>query len=400
MATGNEPANTLIISFSKCHDIMKTRIIESISKIAAADWNQCATTQDGVLNPFCSHGFLSALEQSGCAVAETGWLAQHVVLEDENGALKGATPLYLKSHSQGEYVFDHGWANAYEQAGGQYYPKLQCSVPFSPVTGPRLLSSSSENKKLLLEASITHAKKLGISSLHFTFLEENDCDVMTSNDLLFRKDQQFHWLNEGYRSFEDFLQALSSRKRKNIAKERRIATENNIDIELIRAQDIQEYHWDHYFEFYLDTSNRKWGRPYLNREFFSLLSEKIPENLLLIMAKRDGSYIAGALNLIGADILYGRYWGATEYHKFLHFEICYYQAIEFAINNKLSKVEAGAQGDHKLARGYVPMATHSAHWIENPSFKQAIENYLAQERKAVGRDIEYLREFTPFKKNN
>lgn len=379
---------------------LKTRIIEDISEIAEADWNRCATTQDGELNPFCSHGFLSALEKSGCAIAETGWLAQHVILEDENGAVMGTSPLYLKNHSQGEYVFDQGWANAYEQAGGQYYPKLQCSVPFSPVTGPRLLSLNSEFKKLLLEATIVHAKKLNISSLHFTFLDECDLDVMTSGNLLFRKDQQFHWVNDGYRSFEDFMQALSSRKRKNIQKERRIAVENDIDIELIRAQDIQEHHWDHYFEFYLDTSNRKWGRAYLNREFFSLLSEKIPENLLLIMAKRDGKYIAGALNLIGADILYGRYWGATEYHKFLHFELCYYQAIEFAINNKISKVEAGAQGDHKLARGYVPVATHSAHWIENSSFKQAIEKYLAQERIAVGRDIEYLQEFTPFKKNN
>lgn len=379
---------------------MQTRIIEDIGEIDEVDWDRCATTHGGVLNPFCSYGFLSALEQSGCATAETGWLAQHVILEDERGILRGATPLYLKSHSQGEYVFDQGWANAFEQAGGHYYPKLQCSIPFSPVTGPRLLSPDPEYRELLLEASIAHAKRLNISSLHFTFLDENDCDVMTSHSLLLRKDQQFHWLNDAYRSFADFLQALSSRKRKNILKERRIAIENGIDIELIRAQDIQEHHWDHYFQFYVDTSNRKWGRPYLNRNFFSLLSEKIPDNLLLIMAKRDDKYIAGALNLIGRGVLYGRYWGATEYHKCLHFELCYYQAIEFAINNKLSKVEAGAQGDHKLARGYVPIATHSAHWIENLSFKQAIEKYLAQERKAVGQDIEYLRDFTPFKKNS
>lgn len=378
---------------------MRTRIIKNIDDISAEAWNACATIASEGLNPFCSHGFLSALEKSGCVSAKTGWLPQYIILEDKNGAVLGAVPLYLKSHSQGEYVFDQGWANAYEQAGGRYYPKLQSSIPFSPVTSPRLLASKLEHKEILLKTAINLADELQISSLHFTFLEQDDVDVMASHHLLNRKDQQYHWINDGYRSFNDFLEALSSRKRKNIQKERRCTVENDIEIEWVRSSEISQDHWDHYFEFYLDTANRKWGRPYLNREFFSRLSENIPDNLLLIMAKRDGRYIAGALNLIGDDILYGRYWGATEYHKFLHFELCYYQAIDFAIKHGLSKVEAGAQGDHKLSRGYVPVETNSMHWIENPSFRDAIKNYLAQERKAVGRDIEYLKDFTPFKKS-
>ncbi|MBT7581444.1 MAG: N-acetyltransferase, partial [Kordiimonadaceae bacterium] len=336
---------------------------------------------------------------SGCASADTGWLAQHIIAENDLGDVVGVMPLYLKNHSQGEYVFDHAWANAFENACGHYYPKLQCSIPFSPVTGPRLMGENAETKKLLLDTAINHAEQSGVSSLHFTFIEQDEIDVMTSHGLLQRQDQQYHWLNDGYRSFNEFLEALSSRKRKNILKERRGALENDIEIELIQAHEICEHHWDHYFEFYINTANRKWGRPYLNREFFSILSENIPENLLLIMAKRNGHYIAGALNLIGKDTLYGRYWGATEHHKFLHFELCYYQAIEFAIKNGLGKVEAGAQGDHKIARGYVPVATNSAHWIENPSFKDAIERYLNQERRAVSQDIEYLKEFIPFKKN-
>lgn len=378
---------------------MRTRIIDSITSISKDAWNTCATPKNGGLNPFTSHGFLSALEESGCASARTGWLPQHILLENEKGELLGALPLYLKSHSQGEYVFDQGWANAFEQAGGQYYPKLQSSIPFSPVTSPRLLATDLTHKEILLKSAINLADKLQVSSLHFTFLEQDEVDVMTSHHLLHRKDQQYHWINNGYRSFNEFLEALSSRKRKNIQKERRGALESNIEVEWIRSSDITDDHWDHYYEFYLDTANRKWGRPYLNRDFFSHLGHNIPDNVLLMMAKRDGRYIAGALNLIGGDILYGRYWGATEYHKFLHFELCYYQAIEFAIENNMSKVEAGAQGDHKLSRGYVPIETNSMHWISNPSFRDAIQKYLAQETIAVGRDIEYLKELTPFKKS-
>ncbi|MDG1995863.1 MAG: GNAT family N-acetyltransferase [Emcibacteraceae bacterium] len=375
---------------------MKSRVIDNINDVSAYDWDHCASESK---NPFCSHGFLSALEESGSVNAQTGWHPQHIILEDDKNTV-GVMPLYLKNHSQGEYVFDHGWANAYEQAGGHYYPKLQCSIPFSPVTGQRLLTTGHENKKLLLEASINHAKQLSISSLHFTFIENDDFEVLSSQGLLHRQDQQFHWINNGYRSFNDFLETLSSRKRKNINKERNTALENGLKIEWIKAEDINEHHWDHYYEFYVNTANRKWGRPYLNRDFFSLLSKKIPKNLLLIMTKRDDQYIAGALNLIGENTLFGRYWGATEYHKCLHFELCYYQAIEFAIKHKLSKVEAGAQGDHKIARGYIPMATNSMHWIENPSFEDAIKKFLDQERKAVEREIDYLKELTPFKKDN
>ena len=373
---------------------MKSRIINSISEISEQNWNSCTNG----INPFCSYGFLNALEKSGCTNETTGWLPQHIIAEDKSGTVVGVMPLYLKNHSQGEYVFDHAWASAFQNAGGHYYPKLQCSIPFSPVTGPRLMSENAETKKFLLETAIYHAEQCGVSSLHFTFIEEGDIDVMTSHRLLHRQDQQYHWLNDGYWSFNEFLGALSSRKRKNISRERRGAILNDIEIELIQAHDINEHHWDHYFEFYMNTAHRKWGQPYLNREFFSLLSENIPENLLLIIAKRKGRYIAGALNLIGKDTLYGRYWGATEHHKFLHFELCYYQAIEFAIKNGLGKVEAGAQGDHKIARGYVPVATNSAHWISNQSFRDAIEIYLNQERRAVSQGIEYLKEFTPFKK--
>lgn len=376
---------------------MRTRVIESINEVSETDWNGCATSEEDGLNPFCSHGFLSALEESGCVSAKSGWLPQHIILEN-NDKIIGALPLYLKSHSQGEYVFDHGWANAFEQAGGRYYPKLQSSIPFSPVTGPRLLSQNVEYKNILLDAAIEYAHKYHISSVHFTFINDEDFDVMRARKLLHRQDQQFHWINNGYKSFEDFLVMLSSRKRKNIQKERLKALEAELDIEWILADQITEDHWNFYFEFYMNTANRKWGRPYLNRTFFSLLSEKIPNDLLLIMAKRDGRYIAGALNLIGNKTLYGRYWGATEYHKFLHFELCYYQAIDFAIKHKLSKVEAGAQGEHKIARGYIPCPTNSMHWIENLSFREAVKNFLDQERKAVGREIEYLSEFTPFKK--
>lgn len=378
---------------------MRTRIIENISEVTADAWNNCATHAAEGLNPFCSHGFLSALEKSGCATARTGWLAQHIILEDKDGALLGATPLYLKSHSLGEYVFDQGWANAYTQAGGNYYPKLQSSIPFSPVTSPRLLSPNPAYKELMLKAAINLAKKLSVSSLHFTFLEQDDVDLMKSHHLLKRNDQQYHWINNNYGSFTEFLEALSSRKRKNILKERACAAQNNIEIEWVQASEITEDCWDNYFEFYLNTAQKKWGRAYLNREFFSRLSENIPDNLLLVMAKRDGRYIAGALNLIGDHILYGRYWGATEHHKFLHFEICYYQAIEFAIKSKLTKIEAGAQGDHKLSRGYIPVTTNSMHWIENSSFRNAVDNYLDQERTLVRKDMEYLNELTPFKKN-
>lgn len=373
---------------------MQFRVTHNIKEISAEDWDGCNHSK----NPFSSYGFLSALEESGSVHADTGWHPQHIVLES-SGEIVGVMPLYLKSHSQGEYVFDHGWANAYEQAGGNYYPKLQCSIPFSPVTGPKLLAISEEHKKLLLESAIHHSKSLGVSSLHFTFLRQDELKIMEENDLLTRNDIQFHWVNDRYNNFENFLATLSSRKRKNINKERKTAIQNDIQIEWVTGKDITERHWDYYYDFYINTSNRKWGRPYLNRKFFSLLSQNLTENVLLIMAKRDDRYIAGALNLIGHNTLYGRYWGSTEYHKCLHFELCYYQAIDYAIKNKLKCVEAGAQGDHKIARGYAPTITNSAHWISNPSFEDAIKKFLAQEQKAVEREKEYLNAFVPFKEN-
>jgi uncharacterized protein len=382
---------------------MKSKIIDNIQAITPHDWDRCALQGRTGFNPFCSHGFLSALESSGCVNASTGWLPQHMVLENDQNDIIGVMPLYLKHHSQGEFVFDHAWAQAFENAGGHYYPKLQCSIPFSPVTGPRLMinpevSNKNEAKKKLLSDAIAHAEKCGVSSAHFTFLENDEADLMKSCGLLIRHDQQFHWVNNEYKSFEDFLSSLSSRKRKNIIKERNQAVQNDIEIEVLKKGHITEDHWDHYFHFYLDTSNKKWGRPYLNRKFFSLLSDRIGDNLVLIMAKRNNQYIAGALNLVGNDVLFGRYWGAIENHRFLHFEVCYYQAIDYAIKNNLLKVEAGAQGEHKISRGYQPTVTQSAHWIANPSFKGAVKNFLDQERIAVQQNIDYLRKFEPFKK--
>ncbi|WP_417318487.1 GNAT family N-acetyltransferase [Emcibacter sp.] len=380
----------------------RLRIIDSLSKISPESWNACALQAASGHNPFVSHEFLHALEASGCATADTGWLGQHLLVEEDDGGITGILLLYLKSHSYGEYVFDHSWANAYEQAGGNYYPKLQSSVPFSPVTGPRLMVHPGANRdtvgRLLVKGAIQRCEDLGLSSLHVTFAPEEDWKLMADCGMLQRQDQQFHWLNDGYQTFDDFLAALSSRKRKNIRKERREAIADDIGIERLTGREITEDHWDHYFNFYMDTANRKWGRPYLNREFFSRLGEALSDRILLIMCKRDGRYIAGALNLIGDDTLYGRYWGAVEEHRFLHFEVCYYQAIEYAIEKGLARVEAGAQGEHKLARGYVPSKTFSAHWIGNESFRDAVERYLRQERNQVEGEMTFLESFTPFKK--
>ena len=381
--------------------LYNAQVITSLSEVSQQDWNSCCFNAATGHNPFLSHQFLSALENSGSATAETGWQAQHILLW-KGDILVGIMPLYLKNHSRGEYVFDHAWANAYQNAGGQYYPKLQSSIPFTPVTASKLMAlpgeDSPEIQQHLISSALSLTEKFSISSLHVTFAEKAEWDMMADHGFLQRLDQQFHWLNEGYGSFEDFLMALSSRKRKNIRKERKQAVLNDIEIERLSGKDITEDHWDHYYSFYLDTSNRKWGQAYLNREFFSLLGESMADRILLIMCKRDNRYIAGALNLISDDTLYGRYWGAIEDHRFLHFEVCYYQAIEYAIQQGLRKVEAGAQGDHKLARGYLPTSTHSAHWISNPSFRDAISDYLIHEREAIRQDKEVLLRFAPFKK--
>ncbi|WP_339861175.1 GNAT family N-acetyltransferase [Paremcibacter congregatus] len=380
-------------------------LITSLDEISAEEWDSCCFTQETGHNPFISHAFMSALEDSGCAVADTGWQAQHIIARaGDKGNIVGVMPLYLKSHSYGEYVFDHAWANAFQSAGGHYYPKLQAAVPFSPVTTPKLLvhptALKAEVQTILVQAAEAAARKLSVSSLHVTFAERHEWDLMAEQGFLKRQDQQFHWLNERYGEFDDFLQKLSSRKRKNIRKERRLAVQNDIEIELLNGHQITEDHWDDYFSFYLDTANRKWGQPYLNRRFFSLLGQGLPNRILLVMCKRGGRYIAGALNLLSDDTLYGRYWGAIEDHRYLHFEVCYYQAIEYAIAHGLKKVEAGAQGEHKLARGYLPTSTYSAHWIRDPGFRQAVENYLVQERQAVLHEQEILRDFTPFKKTS
>ena len=344
---------------------------------------------------------MSSLEGSGCAVAKTGWLPQHLVLEDSEGRPAAILPCYLKSHSMGEYVFDHGWADAYERAGGRYYPKLQAAVPFTPVPGRRLLvrpgADAEENRKRLAEGGIALARRHGVSSLHVTFATEEEWRLLGDNGYLLRTDQQFHFVNEGFRDFDDFLAALTARKRKVVKRERRDALDG-LDLEILTGSDITESAWDAFFAFYTDTGGRKWGRPYLNRRFFSQIGERMADRTLLFLARRGNKPIAGALNFIGSDTLYGRYWGALEEVPFLHFELCYYQAIEWALAHGLSKVEAGAQGEHKLARGYRPMTTYSAHWIADAGFRHAVEDYLKRERRQVAKDTEAYEEFMPFRR--
>jgi len=382
------------------------RIARRIAEVPAAQWDACAGGESGSArppNPFVSHAFLSALEDSGSATRDTGWLPQHLLFEDAQGRLLACMPCYLKGHSQGEYVFDHGWAEAYMRAGGDYYPKLQAAVPFSPVPGPRLLvrgeTARIERQALLLEAGRTLTNELGVSSLHITFMARDEWKLAGELGYLQRTDRQFHWHNSGYRTFDDFLGALASRKRKTIRRERRAALDEGIEIEWITGRDLTEAHWDAFFAFYMDTGARKWGRPYLTREAFSRLGASMPGELLLVMAKRGGDYIAGALNVIGTDTLYGRYWGALESHDFLHFEVCYYQAIDYAIAHGLARIEAGAQGEHKLARGYLPAETYSAHYIADPRLRRAVADYLARERQAVAEDAALLSAESPYRRN-
>jgi predicted N-acyltransferase len=384
---------------------LQVKISQGLKAVPASDWDACAVSagsgDDDPVNPFVSHAFLSALEDSGCVGPKAGWSPVHVLVEDEAGALLGAAPCYLKSHSMGEYVFDHAWADAYTRAGGRYYPKLQVAVPFTPATGPRLLvpnGSQADHVRSYLIAGLRALRdQTGASSIHATFLQEADLEALTSEEFLRRDDQQFHWFNEGYKGFEDFLEALASRKRKAIRRERRDALANGISVEWLTGAEITEAHWDAFFAFYMDTGSRKWGRPYLNRRFFSLIGERMADQVLLVMAKRNGRYIAGAINFIGAKRLYGRNWGCIEDHPFLHFEVCYYQAIDFAIARGLERVEAGAQGEHKLARGYKPVITSSAHDIADPSLRQAIRAYLDQERLYVSEAADELSGATPFK---
>ncbi len=373
----------------------------AISEIGREAWDACNAAADYGDNPFTAYDFLHALEESGCVAPRTGWAPHHLSVRDEAGEIVGVMPLYLKSHSQGEYVFDHAWANAYHRAGGEYYPKLQCAVPFSPVTGPRLLvrdgAPREEAQATLLAGARTLCQRLGASSLHVTFPLESEWRAMGEQGLLLRQDQQYHWENQGYASFDDFLAALSSSRRKTIRRERRDA-QAEIEIVAVSGAELTEEHWDAFFAFYMDTGSRKWGQPYLNRRFFSLLSQRMADKVLLVLARREGRWIAGALNLMGRDTLFGRNWGALEHVPFLHFELCYYQAIEQAIARGLKRVEAGAQGEHKIARGYLPSSVYSAHWIADRALREPVARYLEQERAAVTTEMAYLEaEYSPFR---
>jgi predicted N-acyltransferase len=386
---------------------LRIRVLASIADVPAAAWDACANPQSNAEafphNPFISHAFLHALEVSGSATARTGWQPQHLIAETENDAVLGAVPAYLKSNSRGEYVFDAGWAEAYERAGGSYYPKVQVSVPFTPAKGRRLLVPPGENaetiRRGLASGLIELANLRDASSVHVTFAPEDEWRLLGELGFLQRNDQQFHWENANYATFDDFLNALAARKRKAIKRERREALSPGIEVQWLTGSDLTESVWDHFFAFYMDTGSRKWGRPYLTRQFYSLIGETMADKVLLVMAKRAGRIIAGAINFIGGDTLFGRHWGAIEHHPFLHFELCYYQAIDFAIQNKLLRVEAGAQGEHKLARGYMPVTTYSAHYIADPALRRAIADYLKRERAYVASAGAELAAMGPFRKD-
>lgn len=382
-------------------DSLTATIHAATEEIPAANWNALLPSTAGKPdNPFLDHAFFLALEQSGSATRRTGWQPQHILLSDPDGGPAGLMPLYLKSHSQGEYVFDHGWADAFSRAGGEYYPKLQCSIPFTPVTAPKLLARGNDPaiRRALLTAAETLARRHNISSVHATFVPEDEAQLAREAGWLVRHDTQFHWHNQGFGSFEDFLSTLSSRHRKITRRERRDALADGLTVKWLTGGDLTEAAWDAFFAFYMDTGSRKWGRPYLNRRFFSLLSAAMADRILLMIAYDGSEPVAGTLSLIGADTLYGRYWGATRNVPFLHFELCYYQAIDYAIAHGLKTVEAGAQGEHKLARGYAPATTRSVHWIGHPGLRHAVATFVEQERASVREGQRMLGELTPFKK--
>ncbi len=374
------------------------RVNRRIADIGKAAWEACAAPSG---NPFVAYDFLEVLEQSGCAVERTGWGPQHLAIEDEAGEVGAVMPLYLKSHSQGEYIFDHSWADAYERAGGRYYPKLLSAAPFTPATGPRLLVRPDvpvqAGNEMLLGGALTLCQQMGVSSVHINFPPQAEWDWLGAQGLAQRQGQQYHWFNRGYGTFDDFLADLSSGRRKTIRRERRDA-QAGLEILQLTGADLTEDAWDAFYGFYMDTGSRKWGQPYLNRLFFSLLGERMADRVLLIMARRDGRWIAGALNLIGDDALYGRNWGCVEDVPFLHFELCYYQAIEWAIGRGLARVEAGAQGQHKIARGYLPTPVYSAHYIADPALRGPVEDFVAREKAAVDGEMEWLaEEYSPFR---
>jgi uncharacterized protein len=410
---------------------LRISVAETIDAVGAREWDDCANPQSSAAgtngqpsagngrpaagssaaagaeqtayNPFIAHAFLAALEQSHSVGPRTGWQPRHVLARAPDDTLVAAAPCYLKSHSRGEYVFDHGWAEAYARAGGSYYPKLQVAVPFTPATGPRLLVRDTANSesigRALASGLVEICKICGASGVHVTFAPEAEFRLLGKLGYLQRTDQQFHWENRGFANFEEFLSALTARKRKTIRRERHDALANGVSVHWLTGGDLTEEIWDTFFEFYMETGSRKWGRPYLTRPFYSLVGQSMREHIVLIMAKRAGRWIAGAINFIGAQSLFGRHWGAIEHHPFLHFELCYYQAIEYAIAHKLARVEAGAQGEHKIARGYLPTTTYSAHYIADPALRRAIADYLARERAYVAAAGAELATFAPFRKN-
>ena len=401
---------------------LTVRLVHSIGDVPAGAWNACAnpereprslearegqndacpSTLGAGYNPFISHDFLSALEDSGSVGGRSGWQPMHLLAEDASGALLGAVPCYAKSHSRGEYVFDYGWAEAYERAGGSYYPKLQISVPFTPATGRRLLVRSGAQapavQASLADALVAGCRRCTASSVHITFPTEQEWRLLGSHGFLMRTHQQFHWENAGYDTFDSFLGALASRKRKTIRREREDALAAGIEVDKLTGADLSESAWDAFFEFYMETGSRKWGRPYLTRSFYSLVGEKMRDRIVLLMARRNRRWIAGAINFVGSDTLYGRHWGAIEHHPFLHFELCYYQAIQYAIEHKLARVEAGAQGEHKISRGYLPRTTYSAHYVLDPGLRRAIDDFLKRERAYVAAASAELSEAAPFRK--
>lgn len=377
------------------------KALGSISEISADAWDACA----GTGNPFVRHAFLWALEESGSATDETGWIPRHLVIEAPDGRIEACAPMYIKTHSYGEYVFDWGWADAYERAGGRYYPKMQCAVPFTPVPGPRLLVSPdtspglrTELLNLLLNGIMRVADQLKVSSAHITFCEKELWDMGKDAGYLHRLGQQFHWHNRGYDDFDGFLAALASRKRKSIRKERQKVADLGLDIRTLTGHDLDEGHWDAFFEFYMSTTDKKWGQSYLHREFFSMLGERMADDIVMVMAFDGGHPVAGALNLLGSDCLYGRNWGALQSHKFLHFECCYYRAIDYAIEHGLARVEAGAQGPHKVQRGYLPSPIYSLHYIRDPGFESAVDDFVQRERMQMQYEMEsVVSEFSPYR---
>ncbi len=381
-----------------CADL-SFRVVERIEDIDATAWDSCAS--DG--NPFVRHAFLLALERSGSVGEKTGWLVNHLLLHDAAGKLVGAVPLYLKTHSQGEYVFDQGWAEAYIRAGGRYYPKIQVAIPFTPVPGPRLLvNAESAIDRALLRSTLARgiidlAEAYGVSSAHVTFADSADCASLQEQGFMLRSGLQYHWHNQGYENFDDFLDRLNSRKRKSIRKERTAIEEAGLRIYRLHGEELTANHWDSFFSFYMDTGGRKWGRPYLTRSFFEIIGSAMAKDILLIVAEREGRLIAGALNFKGKEALFGRNWGCIEDHPFLHFELCYYQAIDYAIENRLARIEAGAQGEHKIARGYLPQETPSAHWVKDEGFREALRHFLERERQEIAEEKATLLTFSPYR---